>query len=434
MRRRPSLCALTLAVVASLLLQSLPPSALRAQEGPTTPDVPAPIESPPPPPPQQITVPPIEDPHLPSLALRLQAAPQWAAVGDTITATITVFNQAPDPADELTLTLPRPTDAAVVLADAAAAADGWRWNLGTLAPFAQQVVTATMRLTQLPVGEALLLEPSASARGLTLPITITCGVLVTTTPEARPGSELLIPTEQTAVPDTDAPIGATTEAGAVPTPEQALTAAPVDPLAPLAPTSGTLPPSATAVPVPPTPPGPPSDSGSVTFVPGQVARLQSRDGRISVEVPGNAFDRPLTLVVRTPTQQGPLLRQRGAIEPPPIAGFYRGFGAVHLEATDATGRLVTKFAAPLTLTMRFTPRQLQALGLTAGGLRIFWFDEQQLVDRGNGRSVRGRWVPQHTLVDAVAGTATYYTDHFSAFELSDGSSPSMAYLPSLQGW
>jgi len=68
---RRSLCAVTLAVLASLLLQALPAAPVRAQEGPTRPDVPTPIESPLPPAPQPITVPPLDAPHLPSLSLRL---------------------------------------------------------------------------------------------------------------------------------------------------------------------------------------------------------------------------------------------------------------------------------------------------------------------------------------------------------------------------
>ncbi|NJM07202.1 hypothetical protein HC891_14960 [Candidatus Gracilibacteria bacterium] len=46
----------------------------------------------------------------------------------------------------------------------------------------------------------------------------------------------------------------------------------------------------------------------------------------------------------------------------------------------------------------------------------------------------GQWVPQPTLVDVEAGTASTQVTHFSGFQLADGSSPSAAYLPSLQGW
>lgn len=111
MRRhsRPCLLVVQFALVAALLLPTLPPTVARAEEQPipqqTAPELPSDIVDTPPTP---ITVPPLEGPHLPSLALRLQAEPLWAAVGDVITATITVFNQAPDPANDLTLTLGSP--------------------------------------------------------------------------------------------------------------------------------------------------------------------------------------------------------------------------------------------------------------------------------------------------------------------------------------
>ena len=417
--RRPSLCAVTLTLLASLLLQSLPPATVIAQEGPTRPDVPAPIESPLPPPPVPITVPPLDDPHLPSLSLRLQTEPLWAAVGDVITATITVFNTAPDAAEELVLSLPLPADAHAATKDSAATATGWNWSLGTLKPGAQTVVTATLNLDRIPVGEALILQPEARARGLTVPIVATGGSLVTTTPAAKPGP----------APDRDAPDAATDAPATAPfgaTPLVTATAPSV---------SGDALNANAQPPVTPSPqPGPPSDSGTVRFTPGRAVELRSTDGRLTVSFPGDAFDRPLTLVHRTPTQQRPIARGRGQAEPPAVAGFHRGFGAFHLEATDDAGQPVTQFKRPVTLTLRFTPQQLQVLGIPAEALRLFWFDADRVVDRGKRGVITGEWVPQPTVIDAEAGTATLTIAHFSGYQLSDGSSPSGAYLPSLQGW
>jgi hypothetical protein len=105
-----------------------------------------------------------------------------------------------------------------------------------------------------------------------------------------------------------------------------------------------------------------------------------------------------------------------------------------LEATDDAGQQIKRFKQPFVLTVQFTPQQLQVLGTSAEALRLFWFDEARVVADAKGRERKGEWVPQVTLVDAEAGTASMQLSHFSAFQLSDGSSPSAAYLPSLQGW
>jgi len=285
-----------------------------------------------------------------------------------ITATITVFNTAPDAAEELVLALPLPADARAAAKDPAATATGWIWPLGTLKPGAQATVTATLQLDQVPVGEALILQPAALARGLVLPVATTGGALVTTTPESKPGPA---PTTTRATRDVQG--------------QPPLTPAPQ--------------------------PGPPSDSGTVRFTPGQAVQLRSSDGRITVTFPDDAFDRPLTLVQRTPTQQRPVARGRGQAEPPDIAGFHRGFGAFHLEATDDAGQPVTQFKRPVTLTLRFTPQQLQVLGIPAEALRIFWFDADRVVERGKSGVIIGEWVPQPTVIDAEAGMATLTISH-----------------------
>jgi hypothetical protein len=184
--RRRSLCALSLTVILSLLLQALPTQTTLAQEqvGPP-PLLPLPpsdtATTPLPPPPQPITVPPVADAQLPSLSLRVQSEPLWAATGDLVTTTLTVSNQAPYPADDLVLTLPLPAEARPVSTALFSAGGAQQWKLPTLPPGAQTVLTTTLRLERVPPGEALLLQPSAIAHGLTTPITATGGVLVTTT-------------------------------------------------------------------------------------------------------------------------------------------------------------------------------------------------------------------------------------------------------------
>ena len=73
--------------------------------------------------------------------------------------------------------------------------------------------------------------------------------------------------------------------------------------------------------------------------------------------------------------------------------------------------------------MRYTPEQLQALGINEADLAIFWLDEQA-----------NAWVPQPTTLDSARGIAAAQVDHFSQYQLGDLSSPSEAFLPTVQGW
>jgi hypothetical protein len=150
-----------------------------------------------------------------------------------------------------------------------------------------------------------------------------------------------------------------------------------------------------------------------------------------VVFPATGFDRPLTLNHRTLPEQRPQLRARGQQEPAKHAGLHRGLGTFFLEATDDQGRDVHRFAAPLTLTVHFTAAQLRVLNMRPENLTLYWYDEQYVVDGARRRSERGAWVPLPTQVDLTAGTATATVDHFTPFQLSDGSSPSSAFIPSL---
>jgi RHS repeat-associated protein/uncharacterized repeat protein (TIGR01451 family) len=158
----------------------------------------------------------------------------------------------------------------------------------------------------------------------------------------------------------------------------------------------------------------------VPFVPGQPATLRSQDGSVTVQVPADVATRTLTL------RHGYRPRPGESEPPSKMAGFKGGFGNIYLNATDSQGSQVHRFSRPLTVTVQYTPEQLRALGIGEENLTLFWFDE----DQGEG----GRWVSLETQVDKTARKATARVDHFSTFQMSDGSSPSAAFLPSLQGW
>jgi hypothetical protein len=287
-----------------------------------------------------------------------------------------------------------------------------------------------MRLDAIPFGEALILQAEARATGLSVPVVTTGGSLVTTTPEAKPGAPPALapsadqsappePTLAERLPPTETlPTTPDVQSDAAsPEAEPTLESSQADATAPaLQPTATDL--QAPAAPTASAKPAPTDDSGSARFTPGRATELRSRDGRIRVTFPADAFDRPLTLVHRTPTQQRALFARRGGSEPPETAGFYRGFGTFHLEATDDAGQQVKRFKQPLVLTVQFTPQQLQVLGTTAEALRLFWFDEARVVADAKGRERKGEWVPQVTLVDAEAGTASMQLSHFSAFQLT----------------
>ncbi len=177
-----------------------------------------------------------------------------------------------------------------------------------------------------------------------------------------------------------------------------------------------------------------SELGTTLFSPGTPAELYSRDGQVQVTVPADAFSRELRLNHVSPTEKLAEKGESGTVLPPEQAGFRRGLGTFLLEAYDLAGEEIHKFAAPLTITVRYTPQQLQARGLTEHSLQFFWFDPDARMTRSDGTLQHGQWVPMPTQVDPATHTAQMTVDHFSAFQLSDGSSPSAAYIPSLQNW
>jgi hypothetical protein len=252
--------------------------------------------------------------------------------------TITVANHADTPARNLAVTLPLPAGATSL------AGAPLQWQQAQLDGQAQATWTTTLRLTTLPPGGALPLQPQATADGLPRPAQITTGVLV------------------------------------------------ADPAA---------------------------GAAEVRFTPGADALLRTPDGQIEIAVPAGAAAQALILQYS---------RQAPAPKRPPLgpAGFHQGFGTFYLTATDAAGQAIQQFARPLTIRLHYTPQQLQALSLTAEDLTLFRFDEQA--------ATPGRWVPLPTTVADRDGTVTASIEQAGPFQLSDGSSPSEAFIPSLQGW
>ncbi|NJM07894.1 hypothetical protein HC891_19440, partial [Candidatus Gracilibacteria bacterium] len=170
-----------------------------------------------------------------------------------------------------------------------------------------------------------------------------------------------------------------------------------------------------------------TDGTSVLFVPGQETTLESPNGRVEAVFASDTYTEPLELNYRTKTEHDASVTVAEERSPDTSAGFGRGFEVFHLHATDLQGEDVHQFSEPLTLTVEFTPQQLAVLGINPLRLTLFWWDDTKGADQS-------RWVPLPTVVDVETGTVTTRVDHFSAFQLNDGSSPSEAYLPSVKGW
>ncbi len=113
----------SLLVLVALLASLLPMAHVGAH--PLSPATPAdPIE---PPPLTPHTVPPITDPHLPSLQLSIAVSPDQPQIGETVSITLTIQNYAPDPAVQPVVMLPVPLGTtAVADPDLVSPADGWR--------------------------------------------------------------------------------------------------------------------------------------------------------------------------------------------------------------------------------------------------------------------------------------------------------------------
>lgn len=117
--------------------------------------------------PAPLSVPAVADPHLPTLSLGIAVAPDPVAIGDTAALTITVSNDAPNPATNLVVTLPTPDGAlAQPGPNTINPTAGWRWTVARLDGHATVDLTGSLRLVRAPAGDALVLDALATADGL----------------------------------------------------------------------------------------------------------------------------------------------------------------------------------------------------------------------------------------------------------------------------
>lgn len=294
-----------------------------------------------PPPGPRPTATPLVNPRLPSLTLQVGVSAQAVSIGDILTVTLRIENQAPDPANNLEVRMPIPAGVAG-LPDPGPA--GWRWQSTQLGGGATISHTARLLITQVPTGDAIVARAEATAQGLPFPTTAQSGAVVV---------------QRVAPP------------------------------------------------------------GTARYTPGTAALLRSSDNRVEVQVPRSAANRALNL--RHDVRPRP-----GSPAAPPVVGFKRGFPAFYLDAIDDQGGEVHQFAEPLTITVSYTPQQLEALNLSEQDLSIFWLDDSLPIGR--------QWVPLTTKVDTRNHVATALVDHFSTFALGEDFRPSDAFIPSLKEW
>jgi RHS repeat-associated protein len=372
-----------------------------------------------PPAPQVLTVPDVTDPQLPTISVQMQITPHEVAVGDTFTVTLTATNSAPDGASNLAVTLPLPQGAIrqgsfspVFTPGKAPGAGNTRGNEPGKGnppanPPASPDVTATVPESTPAPSSSPTIPGSPGTPGTPVPsVSPSTSPSVSPTPtddwtwqvpalEGNGGSVTFVATARLSqAPAGDAIIArANITADGIPVPVVSERGALVL--------------------------GPNRGPASVPFTPGNASTLHSQDGRTHVQVPAEAYTQTLTL-------QHTYQHSSGEIVPSEVAGRKKGLGTFYLNATDAQGGEVHQFAAPLTVTVGYTLEQLQATGISEDDLTLFWYDDTQ--------PDNGHWVPIETNIDSDTRTATAQVNHFTPFELSDGSSPSAAFIPTLQGW
>ncbi|WP_164689482.1 RHS repeat-associated core domain-containing protein [Herpetosiphon llansteffanensis] len=141
--------------------------------------------------------------------------------------------------------------------------------------------------------------------------------------------------------------------------------------------------------------------------------LQSSDQRVSIALPTGAHAAHFSYV---PYQTMALNKTSKALQYSEFVPERRGFSSFEIQASQ-------KSFAPVELQFAYSPEELQVLGIQEQSLRLFHYDQASQ-----------SWQSLATTIDSVNHVAKATITNDGAFNLSDGSSPSTAYLPTLQGF
>ncbi len=312
-----------------------------------------------------------DTPPQPGLRLSVSVPGDVLLVGTTIAVTLTLENDSRVDASNVHIALPLP-DGVSASGQASRGARTLDWTLPKLSAGTQWSTVAQLDIASLPTTGALFLSASATATN------------ASTSAQAQRGAVVL-------------DVSGSTKAASSP-------------------------------------------SEPTRFTPGRTTVLTGSDTSISVEIPATASDRSLRLYqlrshdLKPTSAISPELRAAVQTIPRRSVAWRHSFGVFYLEALDDAGNDIHTFKEPLTIRIRYTPEQVQALELDESTLTLFWFDDRDSGRRADGTQQAGHWVPIPTTVDFQSHTISAKVDHFSAFTLSDGTSPSSAFVPSLQGF
>jgi RHS repeat-associated protein/uncharacterized repeat protein (TIGR01451 family) len=126
-----------------------------------------------------IQVTPVNDPQLPSLSLHAELSADTVEIGDIVTATVTLINSAPYPANNVVVTLPLPVGTQHSTVDGSGqTVDGWLWNIDQFLGNESITLTAVLQINVLPDKNVLLIEIEAQADELEEPLLERGGALV----------------------------------------------------------------------------------------------------------------------------------------------------------------------------------------------------------------------------------------------------------------
>jgi hypothetical protein len=123
----------------------------------------------------------------------------------------------------------------------------------------------------------------------------------------------------------------------------------------------------------------------------KLSKVNSRDGKVKVSVPGNANRNPLLMDIRYPS-------------PHALNAYSLSWNPVEIIAVDSqTQKNVTQFNQPITIQIQYDENNI--FGADEKSLSIFYYDPV-LVD----------WFPLETTVDTATNTLTAQSDHLTVFD------------------
>ncbi len=132
--------------------------------------------------------------------------------------------------------------------------------------------------------------------------------------------------------------------------------------------------------------------------------IQTADGRVLTTFPAGAYNGDATLTI---------LEVSASAVPKAPDGYKIGSACFTVEATDATGGIITSLARPATITMKYTSADLSAAGRNGANLKLAFYT-----------SSTGKWtIVSETAFNDASQTLSATTTHFSTWAILVKSQP-----------